>query len=201
MATSAFRHWSLVFGIVGACRSAWGAFFKQVFVVEFDTVGGLVLDPVPERLELRAFEHRLVGTNRAALVGVFDLQAPGNLPQRLGDLRPLLREICGNDERVFLEGFSERVLDSALRVDITFCPQVHPYVLRCVESERRHLSVLAGDGNGSELVRLHDTEANPRILLDFLLQVLGELFVALHRDDRERIDVEAAQALAVLVDA
>ena len=45
-------------------------------------------------------------------------------------------------------------------------------------------------------MRLHDAEANPRVGLDLLLKVLGERFVAFRRDDRERIDVKAAQAFA-----
>ena len=48
---------------------------------------------------------------------------------------------------------------------------------------------------------LDDAEADAGVVLDLLLQVLGELLVALGGDDRERVDVEAAQALALLVDA
>src|SRR5208282_4764420 len=36
---------------------------------------------------------------------------------------------------------------------------------------------------------------------DLLLQVLGELFVAFGGNDREGVDIEAAQAFALLVDA
>ena len=49
--------------------------------------------------------------------------------------------------------------------------------------------------------RLDDAEADARLCLDLLLQVLGELLVALRGDDGQRIDLEAAQALALLVDA
>ena len=48
---------------------------------------------------------------------------------------------------------------------------------------------------------LHDAEADAGVVLDLLLQVLGELLVALGGDDGQRVDLEAAQALAVLVDA
>ena len=50
-------------------------------------------------------------------------------------------------------------------------------------------------------MRQDDAEADPGIRLDLALQVLGELLVALPGDHREGIDVEAAQALAVLVHA
>ena len=48
---------------------------------------------------------------------------------------------------------------------------------------------------------LHDAEADAGVGLDLLLEVLGELLVALGGDDGERVDLEAAQALALLVDA
>ena len=55
--------------------------------------------------------------------------------------------------------------------------------------------------DGGELVLLHDAEADAGIVLDLLLEVLGELLVAFGGDDGQRVDVEAAQALALLVDA
>ena len=57
------------------------------------------------------------------------------------------------------------------------------------------------DGNSGELVSLDNAKTDPRILLDFLLQILGELFVALHRHHSECVDLEAADALALLIDA
>ena len=62
------------------------ALCEQALVVERHSVGCLVLDAVPKRLEFRAVEHGLARTNRATLVGVLDLQAPGKLEQHLGDL-------------------------------------------------------------------------------------------------------------------
>jgi hypothetical protein len=50
-------------------------------------------------------------------------------------------------------------------------------------------------------VLLDDAEADAGILLDLLLQVLGELLVALGGDHGQRVDLEAAHPLAVLVHA
>ncbi len=47
---------------------------------------------------------------------------------------------------------------------------------------------------------LDDPELDPGILLDFLLQVLGELLVALGGDYSQRVDVEPAQTFAFLID-
>ena len=57
------------------------------------------------------------------------------------------------------------------------------------------------DRDGRELVLLHDAEADARVLLDLLLEVLGKLLIALGGDDGERVDLEAAQPLAILVHA
>ena len=48
---------------------------------------------------------------------------------------------------------------------------------------------------------VHDTEADSGVLLDLPLQVLGELLVALRGHYRERIDVKATPASALLIDA
>ena len=61
--------------------------------------------------------------------------------------------------------------------------------------------MLVRHGDGGELVLLDDAEADAGVLLDLLLEVLGELLVALGGDDGQRIDVEAAETLALLVDA
>ena len=50
-------------------------------------------------------------------------------------------------------------------------------------------------------MRCDNAEPDSRLVRDFLLQILGELLVTLHRDDRERVQVMAAQALALLVHA
>ena len=46
----------------------------QLLVVELHAVSGLVLDAIPQRLELLAVQHGLPGLDRLALVGVLDLQ-------------------------------------------------------------------------------------------------------------------------------
>ena len=85
--------------------------------------------------------------------------------------------------------------------DIAFRLQVLPQNLRRIAAESCCLSVFAADGNGRKLMRPHDTKANPRFGLDLLLQVLGELFVALRSNYRERVDIETVLALTLLVDA
>ena len=55
--------------------------------------------------------------------------------------------------------------------------------------------------DGGELVLFHDAKADAGVFLDFLLQILGELLVAFRGDDGERVDVEAPQPFALLVDA
>ena len=74
--------------------------------------------------------------------------------------------------------------------------------LRLLDAQRRRSCPSASDDrDGRELVLLHDAEADAGVFLDLLLEVLGELLVALGGDDGQRVDLEAAQALALLVDA
>ena len=57
------------------------------------TVGRLVLDPIPECLELLAVENRLPGLHRPPFIGILDVQLPGQLPEHLLDLRELSLEL------------------------------------------------------------------------------------------------------------
>ena len=87
----------------------------------------------------------------------------------------------------------------ALGVDHAGLFQVVPDRFRLANAHgavRPDGSVTGIDG---ELVLLDDAEADSRVLLDFLLKVFGELLVALGRDHGQRVHVEAAQPLALLV--
>ncbi len=48
---------------------------------------------------------------------------------------------------------------------------------------------------------MHHTELNPGVILNVLLQILGELLVTFRGNHRQRIDLEAAQPLTLLIDA
>ena len=68
------RHCRRVLAIGGAFADRLDAVLDQLLVVELHAVGGLVLDAVPQRLELLAVQHGLPGLHLPALVGVLDLQ-------------------------------------------------------------------------------------------------------------------------------
>src|SRR3546814_11856443 len=63
------------------------------------------------------------------------------------------------------------------------------------------LTVVLLDRDRRELVLLDDTEANAGVGLDFLLEVVGEGLIALGRDHRERVDLDARQPFTLLFDA
>ena len=84
---------------------------------------------------------------------------------------------------------------------MAFRLQVFDQGLRLLEAESRRLSVLAYCRNRREVMRLDDAEANPRVCFDLVLQTLGEGFVALPRDHRQRIHLETTEAFSLLVDA
>src|SRR3546814_12469808 len=63
------------------------------------------------------------------------------------------------------------------------------------------LTVVLLDRDRRELVLLDDTEANAGVGLDFLLEVVGDGLIALGRDHRERVDLEAPQPSTLRVAA
>src|SRR3546814_6057745 len=72
---------------------------------------------------------------------------------------------------------------------------------RFLEAQHRERTVVLLDRDRRELVLLDDTEANAGVGLVFLLEVVGEGLIALGRDHRERVDLEATQPFTLLVDA
>jgi hypothetical protein len=82
---------------------------------------------------------------------------------------------------------------------IACVPEVLPDGLRPLNAQRRGAPPVIDDRNGSELVLLHNAEADARVGLDLLLEVLGKLFVAFGGDDRQRVHVEAPQSLPLLI--
>src|SRR5207253_982928 len=70
-----------------------------------------------------------------------------------------------------------------------------------VESKWRGRAVGVGDRHGGKLVLLDNSKSQARVLLDLLLQMLGKFLIAFGGYDRERVHVEAALSVAVLIDA
>ena len=77
------------------------------------------------------------------------------------------------------------------------CPQG----LGGLEAHWLHISSGLHHGNASELVVLHHAKQNPGVFLDVFLQVFGELLIAFGGDHRQRVDLETAQPLTLLVHA
>ncbi len=100
-----------------------------------------------------------------------------------------------------LSAFAQRVLHLALGVHVARFLEVRPDGFRLRHAQRRGPPGFVRHRDGGELVLLHDAEADAGVGLDLLLEVLGELLVALGGDDGQRVDVEAAQPFALLVDA
>lgn len=89
-----------------------------------------------------------------ALVGVLDLQAPGELARNLADPPGLRGHGFRECERPVLEGHPQRVLHLALRFDVTLVFKVLPERLRRFEAKRRRAAVRGSHRHGGELVRL-----------------------------------------------
>ena len=83
---------------------------------------------------------------------------------------------------------------------MTFCLEVIPQSSGLFNTQRSSSAVRADDSNAGELMGFHDTKAYAGVLFDFLLQILGKLLVALHRNDGQGIHIETADALTLLVD-
>ena len=178
-----------------------GALRDQSFIVELNPVGGLVLDAVPQFLEFGALENRLTRAHPLPLIGVLDVEASRQRAQHFGDFGALRGESLRWREAVVLERLAQGVLDASLRVDVVRPVQVLPEFLRRGKAEGGGNPIVAGNRNSRKLMHLHDAEANSGFFLYLPLQLLGELLVALSRHDRQRVDVEAAHAFALAVDA
>ena len=136
-----------------------------------------------------------------AFVGVFDDEAARQLFQQLADFGFLRGKLLGQGECLVLQCRAKGVLHLALGVEHSRLFQVCPDGLGFLNAQRFCLAVCVGHGNRGELVLLDDAEANARVGLDFLLQVERKILIALGRDDGQRIDLETALPLAVLIDA
>ena len=160
-----------------------------------------MLDAVPQFLEPGALENRLARAHPLPLIGVLDVEASRQSAQHFGDLRALRGESFRWREAVVLERLAQGVLDASLRVDVVRPVQVLPEFLRRGIAEGGGCPIVAGNRNSRKLMHLNDAESNLCFFLYLPLQLLGELLVALPRHDRQRVDVEAAHAFALAVDA
>ncbi len=104
----------------------FGAIRYELFVVELHAIGRFVLDAVPEGLEFRAMQNRLTRRDRAAFIGILDIQLPGQLAKDVIHLRQLRREGVWQLDRSVLQGLPQRVLHFALGIDIARVLQMRP---------------------------------------------------------------------------
>ena len=79
--------------------------------------------------------------------------------------------------------------------------EVLPKNFGLIEAKRHWLAVGSGGDDASKLMNLQDAETDAGLYLELFLKALGELLVALGCDDGERVHLEAAQALALLIHA
>ena len=126
MAMSALRHCSRVRGIGARILKRPGALRNQSVIVELNPAGGLVLDAVPQFLELGALENRLARAHPLPLIGVLDVEASRQRAQHFGDFGALCGESLRWREAVVLERLAQGVLDASLRVDVVRPVQVLP---------------------------------------------------------------------------
>ena len=98
-----------------------------------------------------------------------------------------------------LEVAAELVLNLALCVDVSGVLQVLPQRLGRFDAKVLGRVIARLDRDVREEVLLDDAKADAGVLLDFLLQLLGEVLVGLVGHHGEGVDVEAVDALAFLI--
>src|SRR5690606_30977132 len=94
------------------------AVVHELVVVELHSVRRLVLDAVPQRLELGAVEDGLMGAYGPTLIRISDLKPPGQLLQDVSDLSDLCMERLRQRESSVLQGLSQGVLHLARTADV-----------------------------------------------------------------------------------
>jgi hypothetical protein len=85
----------------------------ETFIVELNPVCRLVLDAVPQRLELRAVQYRTTHRHLPALVRVLDLELARHPTQQLEDLRSLRLHLRRQRQIAVLDGAAQLVFDLA----------------------------------------------------------------------------------------
>ena len=69
--------------MAGRIAQRFDAALDEFFIVELHSVRGLVLDAVPQCLELWAVQDGLPRANLAAIIGVLNLKPPSQLAQHV----------------------------------------------------------------------------------------------------------------------
>lgn len=115
---------------LGDCRSLvqrLNAPFNQLFVVELNTIRGLVLDAIPQGLEVTGLSSTdfLTG-NRLAVVSILDLQLAGKLLPALPRSEEAVPQPTRQLPAPRLQGRFQGVLNLALVTDIAHSLEVAP---------------------------------------------------------------------------
>ena len=198
IATSASLNWARVLVIGGPSKMALALSLISLSLSKFNAVGGFVFDPFPQLLEFLAFKNSFPCGYERAFIRIFDIQLTGKFSKNLFYSLGLVCKFVWQFQRFFFKGFSQAVLYPTFAVDVFRLPfKKSQSCLRLFHSQRVYRSVLVGGCQGGKLVFLDNAEANACILFDFLLKVLGKLFVAFSGNNGQRIDVETPSAVAL----
>ena len=105
-------------------QSPWRSLEIKPLVIEVNTIGCLVLDAIPERLELGAFQDSLPRFHDDALVGVLDVEFPRHLLQHIPYRRKMPFQRFRQSECPVLERSAQRALHPTLGIDESLRLQV-----------------------------------------------------------------------------
>src|SRR5437016_5222957 len=87
-----------------------------------------------------------------------------------------------------------------MRIEVALCFEILPEPSRLIHTQRNSLSIRTRDRYGSKLVCFHNTKPNASIGLNLPLEILGELLIALSRNDSKRVHIKAMKTITILID-
>ena len=168
--------------------------------VDLDLEARALADAVPQGLERRVERDVLLQLDRDLLGLVTDLDPLGLVDDDRLDLLLGRLELGGELDLALLGGRLQLGRHRALAVDHAGRDEVVVDLLGLLVAQALLDAIIALDRDLREALRSDDAELEV-LSLKLLLQAVGEVVVALVRDDGEHVRLWVVQALAILVHA
>ena len=174
--------------------------FDELAGVDLDLEARALADAVPQGLERRVERDVLLQLDRDLLGLVTDLDPLGLVDDDRLDLLLGRLELGGELDLALLGGRLQLGRHRALVVDHAGRDEVVVDLLGLLVAQALLDAIIALDRDLREALRSDDAELEV-LSLKLLLQAVGEVVVALVRDDGEHVRLWVVQALAILVHA
>src|SRR5690606_11423754 len=151
----------------------------KLIQVEVHLVEGLVLDPVPQILEVRTQDDLLAWRGGVFIVGLLYIKAARNFLQDMLHSRFDSIELVRQLKQVMLERGLERILHLATFIDKAFLLEKIKQLLGLLYAQIAEFALIIADRNAGKAVLLDHTKAYTLVFLNFFLERAGKFRIGL----------------------